>query len=489
MHLGSDIQQKWSQPIMPEHLTGAFKRFSDGLTAENPEDRTTLESALKSSYIENLDNYDPQAVKELTQAIVAYGKLVDTRKIALIKSDMGILEGKINQLATQLKDQSLPSEKRTQIENDWKGLRNQLEAKQKDLRNLSETPEAKVMLEEIRMLSQQLIYPSGGSGVPTPEEQTDFLKELLKMTSDSRRFLELISLPAHLRFFKNAGLSQPVAIAAFRTIDSLDLTETNPNAYKDLEKATSGLDQYVKSLKNRDFARLMRKAADEAVKYAHRLYDSVARKTGNPTTQDLQLAKEQALDQISRAQAFLLQKRQELNQRLATAQNRTTDAQNLARQVLGQIAINLPPLAAGPEYEFNEFLSNLEQIQRVCERELDVTKNQFLTMLPAQETMTQFNLKKQADDISNLIDQMASDIDRKCFSYTQWIQQAKETALDALAGKLNSLSSLKNLLLIDVKKLTRDDWAPVGGADSSISTSFEKLKELFNELKVLVDVE
>jgi serine/threonine protein kinase len=488
LHSGSIVKQKWSKPIMPEDLTGAFGRFSDALTSEKPQDRVTFEAALDSSYIQNVNNYDQAAIQELMKTIVAYGKVIDTGAIEDLKSQIDNVQEQIKAAELQLKDQSLADDKRRQTEQKWKDLRTQLEKLQQELRKVGDKPEAKALAEEIKMLSQQLLRPSGKDSVPTEEDNKDFLTQLGKSASNVKEFSRLLQLPANNRFFKAAGLAQHEAIAAFRVVDDLDTSVNNPHAAEDVERVPATFNAYLKKVKNRDFARILRRAADAAITFLERMYDHAADERGGATIADFKKAKQQVLDTIANGQAFLQHEKQKMDQRLAVAQKQTDDAQGIARQTLELIARGFPPRPEGPAREFQEFKDKVAEVKSDCERTLQAVRQHFIQNMPSLDVLKQYQLEKPAKDAALLLDQMAADIDRKCFSYDQWIDQAAESAADALAGKLDQIAAYEKILLVDVKKLTRDDWAPVGGADSSISTSVERISELMNEIKVFVDL-
>ena len=96
------------------------------------------------------------------------------------------------------------------------------------------------------------------------------------------------------------------------------------------------------------------------------------------------------------------------------------------------------------------------------------------------------------DDLTSLLLRLElSDRARTDWEVTEILWNLVAGGLDtttALTGKLDQAAAYEKILLVDVKKLTRDDWAPVGGADSSISSTVERISELMNEIKVLVDL-
>lgn len=488
LHTGGGAKHDWGTPILPKDLTGALGRLSDAMTDKSPDERVTIEGALDSSYIQNLDNYDHDTLRQLMQAIVAYGKCLKGDEIKPIKFDIDKCRENIQKFETQLKDSSLSPTVREKIDKQWREERNKLEGLLKQLQKLTDTPEAKVLAEEIKLLSQQLIRPSGSRGTLPPKERQEFFDLLNKTASDPKAFVKLLALPSNLTYFKEAGVSQVAAIQAFRPIDDLDLSERNPQAFEQLEATGVAFDTFVKSVKHRDMARAFRKAADVAMRYLGEEFDACADQRVNQTLEKLQNAKQEVIEQLGRANDFLQGIRVQTFNRLGAAQKASDDSQDLAKQVLGQIAIGFPPRIEGPTREFAEYAEKIENVKGECEGRLRDAQQTFAQMLPAQELIEKFRLTKQKGDVSNLLMQIAHDIDSKCYNYTHWMEQARDAALGALKGEVAATDAFVDILNVDVKKLFRDEWPQVGGIDSRVSTAFNLVRELFDELKVLVDI-
>jgi len=64
--------------VADEKLTGALKNVYQAMTDASAAKRPVLEAVLDSNYIRNVDNYDPQTVRELMSANLAYGKAINS---------------------------------------------------------------------------------------------------------------------------------------------------------------------------------------------------------------------------------------------------------------------------------------------------------------------------------------------------------------------------------------------------------------------------
>src|SRR5262245_11092704 len=112
-------------------LTGALKNIHQPMTSTAKEDRPALEAVLGSSYLGNLDNYDPQTVKELMAATVACskslkGKKVNDRDFQEIGARIRNQRRDISALEKKLKDPD-PTLDKTILLKDWKAKRTELE--------------------------------------------------------------------------------------------------------------------------------------------------------------------------------------------------------------------------------------------------------------------------------------------------------------------------------------------------------------------------
>lgn len=492
MHLGQQgMAHKWGIPVEQQGLIGALERVTGGkggLTSESEDERPTLEAVLNSSYLKNLDNFDEAVIQELMRAVVELGKVDGMEQVERIKGNHTLASESVKKIEIEMKKPNLDNERKLMLEKEWKKARELAASYEEQLKKLADNPKAKAITEDIRLLSQQLLRPSGESGPPNEKDTKEFYAKLGSAASSPREFTALLRQPSNFRFFKAAGLAQREAIAAFAAVDEIDLTAKNPRAIDDLEAVKPMLEEYLKKVKNRDFGRILQRAATAALTYLEKQYDFLGKERGGGTVADYRKARQQVLDTVTAGQAFLQNEKQKMDQRLAVGQNQSDDAQGIAKQTLQLIANGYPPRPEGPAREFQEFKDNVANVKSECERALQLVRQQFVQNMPTNDVLKQYQLETPAKNAGMLIDQMEADIDRKCFSYDQWIDQAAESAMDALAGKVDQIAAYEKILLVDVKKLTRDDWAPVGGADSSIANSMTLLGELMEQLKVLVDL-
>ena len=64
-----------------KEMTGVLGRVHDSMTVEAAAQRTTLEAALESEYFRDLDSHEPETIKELMAATVAYSSALRGREI------------------------------------------------------------------------------------------------------------------------------------------------------------------------------------------------------------------------------------------------------------------------------------------------------------------------------------------------------------------------------------------------------------------------
>lgn len=234
-----------------QRMTGALARIGEAMTSADESKRPTLEAVLASSYLKNLDNFDPAAVQALAAKTIEYGKALKaelatvlprlppndvarwaasmrktTDKLSLeeivrcIKLDGEDLQIEIQAKRQQLEDLGPPpvppvrglAVNRSREDRKTAGLRRSLEAElivlarqipaqQEQLALLSKSPTVE-LAEEMQKLSQQMLRPSAPD-VPTgPQPVNVFALNKLKRELGLR-------LPATDTLVKTAAQTQP----------------------------------------------------------------------------------------------------------------------------------------------------------------------------------------------------------------------------------------------------------------------------------------
>jgi serine/threonine protein kinase len=144
-------------------LTGALGNVNEAMTKDKAPERPTLEAVLDSSYFRNLENYNPETIKELMAATVAYGnslkgKKVNDKGFTELSKELHVARAKVQDIEKKLKDADEEGKPPLKIE--WQTARTQQVQLEADLRTLANDKTVKPHLDKVRELSQRL--QSGG---------------------------------------------------------------------------------------------------------------------------------------------------------------------------------------------------------------------------------------------------------------------------------------------------------------------------------------
>jgi len=140
-------------------LTGSLGRVHDSMTEEAAQERTTLESALESSYFRNLDNYEPETIKELMAATAAYssalrGREVNGKKVTTLSEDLHHERQLLQKHEAKMKDAKMRGQA-LDVEG-WRAKQAVVKALEADLRLLANDADLQPHRDRISEISQRL---------------------------------------------------------------------------------------------------------------------------------------------------------------------------------------------------------------------------------------------------------------------------------------------------------------------------------------------
>lgn len=257
-----------------ENLTGALERITGAMTDPAAAKRPELETVLQSSYIRNLENYDAEAVDELSKTAVAYSNALnkevqtvrpklpdeDLEKIARIfrktkdsvssgniiliyQQEIQAAEKETADLRERLASPRADEQQRKQIENEVEERQGLVKTKKALLGLFGKSEEAKVLAAKMRQVADRLMYPGshpfGGARETSSFEAS--LRALKERTESARALVSAEPGPDMLKLTEaRAALARDIAtledaLAVFssapptREVQTTDSDDSDPS--------------------------------------------------------------------------------------------------------------------------------------------------------------------------------------------------------------------------------------------------------------------
>ncbi len=292
-HMKASTPQKAKTgAVTHKPLTGALARVVEGMTKAKGEERSSLEAVLGSSYLDDVETGDPETLKKLSIATIAYGKalkaeaaevrkalpdqLVDTAasRTQVKPENVGFtaLSGAIrlvieeSQAALLLKRSQIAKattdEDRHDIHAEMETLQLKITEHKGYLAKFGQSPEAKKLAAELRQLSEEVLRPQDP---PTDKTRADLLHTLKKSASSPAEFCNLMSLRSNDRILREWGV-EPEHMRQLAKLYQMDLSPRNEKALDILETGNAGVQELMATVTNEDahlvlskgFLRMMR---------------------------------------------------------------------------------------------------------------------------------------------------------------------------------------------------------------------------------------
>ncbi|HEY4079246.1 MAG TPA: protein kinase [Burkholderiaceae bacterium] len=251
-------------------LTGALGRVMDGMTNANAKERISLESVLSSSYVQELESWDPEALKKVSVASIAYGKALKAETDDVLKtlppelidlaaqrsrckreevgftSIAGVIRmiieesqaeiGKLRPQVAGAKDEVARHDINARLDE----LQGTITQHQKYLARFGQSAPAKKLAAELRELSEQLLRPQDAPG----DEDKKALLDSLHTSNDSPgEFCALLALRSHDPIWKSWGADPQQLRALIRLQFEADISIRNDKALELLKNGLVGVEE------------------------------------------------------------------------------------------------------------------------------------------------------------------------------------------------------------------------------------------------------
>ena len=262
----------------PARLTGSLQRLSEAMSAKNPDDRPTLEAVLESSYLKNLDAYDPELVKTLGTKSVAYTKALraemktvgstvpadimkEAQKVNDAKRPEDVTFADLTRLcASEIDKKTLAAAKavkaleaggltpqqQAEKKKEIADARAAVKAHQDILDRFGQSDAAKKLAAEMKEISQRLTRPQADIRGDVGDLR-GLATALFDSAGDPAGFYSVVTSPAWRPAFEEVGVDYP-ALLKLAGHYQMNLTADNPNADAEVKALEQQVPAFVAGL-------------------------------------------------------------------------------------------------------------------------------------------------------------------------------------------------------------------------------------------------
>lgn len=255
-------------------LTGALGRVVDSMTEADAAQRGPLEAVLTSSYLQGVDEVDPEALHKVSVASIAYGKalkaegqqvcasLPDTLldlaalRLRIKRADVGFtaVAGTIRMVLdeSQLEMTKLRAaqssakndEERHDINAQLGDLQDKIATHKGYLARFGQSAECKKLAAQMRQLSDELLRPQDK---PSPEKAAEFLAMLQGSVKSTGEFCAAVSLRSYAGILRGWG-ADPDHVRQLAKLYQADITVRNGKALDMLKDGHDSIQELMNSV-------------------------------------------------------------------------------------------------------------------------------------------------------------------------------------------------------------------------------------------------
>lgn len=269
------MQAKTSEALhLQTGFTGALQRMLEPLTSKEKNERPTLEAILASSYFNGLDDVAEEDIRELGELAIEYGKAAKNQRARIVERYRMFFPGdveryergggemsykdlmaciqyeivkahrEIAEATAELKVPDLDDSERNDLSEKIKAAQQMLSDMNGVLAAFNDSPELKTIGERLREVSARLTGPASDT-----DDRDQLLLQLESTLDEPAQFFNYVSLSAMRGLLEDAGISQSELVAAASTFQ-LNVSESNPNAARDLRRADARIREFVASIQD-----------------------------------------------------------------------------------------------------------------------------------------------------------------------------------------------------------------------------------------------